>query len=552
MPSRFTNRINKLKHLDINSTSTKRCLFHIMMCIIHLMKNLHNITEIALNLNATLSSKDRFQELLKIIRETIPYDASVLMRVDGDKLVPLASFGLTSEAEKITYPIKSNPRLDIIYHSKVPIRFPIDCDLPDPFDGMVASDPNALEHVHACLGCPLIVENKTIGVLTADSLSPHAFDHISEDFLKALGALAGATLRTSLMLETIEESARIQGMVAQDLMNQVSSKGGGELIGTGPKMKRLKDDMKLVSKSDLAVLIVGETGTGKELVARGIHSYSRRMDKPLIYVNCAALPESIAESELFGHKKGSFTGAIQDRLGKFEVANHGTLFLDEIGELPLSIQAKLLRAIQEGEIQRVGDDKIRKVDVRVIAATNRNLEEEIKKGNFRSDLYHRLNVYPLTTPPLREHSHDIPLLVGYFCDYYQRRLGSKPFRLAESALEILKDYPWPGNVRELKNMISRATLHASQKVSSGPVILVEPEHLFLPASSGIKMREPVQELVPTDKKLTLQEALTDYKKKLILSTVKKHNGNWSKAAQELGLHRSNLYHLRDQLGLSFP
>ena len=522
-----------------------------MMCIIHHMKNLHNLTEIALNLNATLSSKDRFQELLKIIRETIPYDASTLMRVDGDKLIPLASFGLTSEAESITYPIKSNPRLDIIYHSKVPVKFPIDCDLPDPFDGMVASDPGALEHVHACLGCPLIVENKTIGILTADSLSPHAFDHINQEFLTALGALAGATLRTSLMMETIEESARIQGMVAQDLMNQVSAKGGGELIGTGPKMKRLKEDMKLVAKSDLAVLIIGETGTGKELVARGIHSYSRRMDKPLIYVNCAALPESIAESELFGHKKGSFTGAIQDRLGKFEVANHGTLFLDEIGELPLSIQAKLLRAIQEGEIQRVGDDKIRKVDVRVIAATNRNLEEEIKKGNFRSDLYHRLNVYPLTTPPLREHNHDIPLLVGYFCDYYQRRLGSKPFRLSESSLEILKSYPWPGNVRELKNMISRATLHASQIVSPAPVILVEPEHLFVPNVEGVKTKVFVPEKNKTSEKTqTLQEALTEFKKNMILETVKKHNGNWSKAAQELGLHRSNLYHLRDQLGLS--
>lgn len=521
-----------------------------MMYIIHLMQNLQNITEIALNLNATLSSSDRFQELLKIIRQTIPYDASVLMRVEGDNLIPLASFGLTSEAEKIIYPIKANPRLDIIYHSKVPIRFPIDCDLPDPFDGMVASDPHALEHVHACLGCPLIVENKTIGLLTADSLSPNAFDHISEEFLKALGALAGATLRTSLMLETIEESARIQGMVAHDLMNQVSSKGGGELIGTGPRMKRLKEDMKLVAKSDLAVLIVGETGTGKELVARGIHSYSRRMDKPLIYVNCAALPESIAESELFGHKKGSFTGAIQDRLGKFEVANHGTLFLDEIGELPLSIQAKLLRAIQEGEIQRVGEDKIRKVDVRVIAATNRNLQEEMKKGNFRSDLYHRLNVYPLTTPPLREHTHDIPLLAGYFCDYYQRRLGSKPFRLADSALALLKEYPWPGNVRELKNMISRATLQAAQNVSSAPVILVEPEHLFVPSAPMVKVNpSPAGEIKP-EKIQTLSEALTEYKKKLIIDSVKKHNGNWSKAAQDLGLHRSNLYHLRDQLGLA--
>jgi anaerobic nitric oxide reductase transcription regulator len=378
------------------------------------------------------------------------------------------------------------------------VRFPVDCDLPDPFDGMVA-------------------------------------------------ALAGATLRTSLLLDTLEESARIQGMVAQDLMNQVSARSG-ELIGTGPEVQRLKEDIKLVAKSDLAVLVTGETGTGKELVARSIHSYSRRSDKPMIYINCAALPESIAESELFGHKKGSFTGAVSDRMGKFEVANHGTLFLDEIGELPLSIQAKLLRAIQEGEIQRVGEDKIRKVDVRVIAATNRVLEEEIVKGNFRADLYHRLNVYPLSTPPLRDHLHDIPLLTGYFCDHYQRRLGSKPFRLNEAAVQKLMSYSWPGNVRELKNIISRATLHASQNTDSHPVNIIGPEHLFIPGDIP-KVREASTQ---KESKLTLQEAMAEYKKNFILKAVKKHKGNWARAAQDLGLHRSNLYHMRDQLGIKYP
>lgn len=510
------------------------------------MKTVQNLMDIAINLNATLSSNDRYKELLRILRETIPYDASTLMVVEGDHLVPLASFGLSDEAHQKTYPLKQNPRLDIIYHSKTPVRFPVDCDLPDPFDGMVASDPNALEHVHACLGCPLIVDNKTIGLLTADSLQPHAFDHIQDGFLEAVSALAGATLRTSLLLDTLEETAKIQGIVAQDLMNQVSSRGG-EFIGTGPELQKLKEDIKLVAKSDLAVLVTGETGTGKELVARSIHAYSRRSDKPMIYLNCAALPESIAESELFGHKKGSFTGAIADRLGKFEVANNGTLFLDEIGELPLSIQAKLLRAIQENEIQRVGEDKIRKINVRVIAATNRDLQEEIKKGNFRSDLYHRLNVYPLTTPPLRDHMHDISLLAGYFCDHYQRRLGSKPFRLSDEALDKLLQYSWPGNVRELKNIISRATLHASQSVTDAPVNIIEPAHLFIPGALP-KTNKPA---AINEKKLSLQEAMTEYKKSYILKAVKKHKGNWARAAQELGLHRSNLYHLRDQLGIKY-
>lgn len=516
------------------------------------MKTLQNLTQIAVNLNSTLTSKDRYHELLRILREAVPFDAAVLMLLEKDQLTPLASFGLTSEATKKIYHLKEHPRLDIIAHAKSPVRFPLDSDLPDPFDGMVKDDPKALKQVHACLGCPLIVEGKTIGVLTADSLAPHAFDDISDDFLEAIAVLSGATLRTSRLLDALEETARVQGILAQDLMEQVSIRGGGELIGTGPQIGRLKENIKLVAKSDLAVLIMGETGTGKELVARSIHAYSRRSDKPLIYVNCAALPESIAESELFGHRKGSFTGAIQDRMGKFEVANNGTLFLDEIGELPLSIQAKLLRAIQEGEIQRVGDDRPRKVDVRVIAATNRNLEEEIQKGTFRSDLYHRLNVYPLLTPPLRDHLQDIPLLTGFFCDAYQRRLGSKPFRLSETSIDKLSKYDWPGNVRELKNIISRATLHASQENLSQAksVILIEPKHLFLPS---VESSDPIKKQINRPGKKdypTLQEALTSLKKELILDAVKRHDGNWARAAQELGLHRSNLYHLRDQLGLS--
>lgn len=515
------------------------------------MKNLQNLVQIALNLNEALSSQDRYQKFLQIIRKSIPYDACTLMMYENEKLVPLASYGLVDEAQEKNYSLKEHPRLDIIFNSKKTIRFPLDCDLPDPFDGLLKSDPAALDHVHSCLGCPLIVEGKTIGLLTADSLSPHAFDDIQDEFLEGVAALAGATLRTSRTLDTLEETAKLQGIVAKELMTQVSNRSGGELIGTGPQIARLKEDLKLVAKSDLAVLVHGETGTGKELVARSIHAFSKRFDRPLIYVNCAALPESIAESELFGHKKGSFTGAIQDRLGKFEVANGGTLFLDEIGELPLSIQAKLLRAIQEGEIQRVGEDKIRKVDVRVITATNRNLEEEIEKGNFRSDLYHRLNVYPLKTPALRDHIHDIPLLVGYFCDYYQRRLGCKPFRLSEKAADKLQNYPWPGNVRELKNLISRATLHASQENSSDKrVIMIEPRHLFLPGDQDVK---PAQKKQKVNKgNLTLQEALLEYKKDVILEAVKRHDGNWSRAAAELGLHRSNLYHLRDQLGLKYP
>ena len=217
------------------------------------------------------------------------------------------------------------------------------------------------------------------------------------------------------------------------------------------------------------MLITGETGTGKELVARQIHSSSSRADEALIHVNCAALPVSIAESELFGHLAGAFTGATKDRPGKFEVADEGTLFLDEIGELPLELQPKLLRALQQGEIQRIGSDRVHKVNVRVIAATNRNLEEEVGHGRFRADLYHRLAVFSLRVPALRERREDIPLLASHFADTSARRIGVASVRLDAIAKARLTESEWPGNVRELENLIARAALRAAATTSGSPL-----------------------------------------------------------------------------------
>lgn len=212
--------------------------------------------------------------------------------------------------------------------------------------------------------------------------------------------------------------------------------------------------------SDLNVLISGETGTGKELVAKAIHEGSPRAVNPLVYLNCAALPETVAESELFGHVKGAFTGAISNRSGKFEMADNGTLFLDEIGELSLALQAKLLRVLQYGDIQRVGDDRSLRVDVRVLAATNRDLREEVLAGNFRADLFHRLSVFPLSVPPLRERGEDVVLLAGYFCEQCRLRLGLSRVVLSPGARSHLLNYGWPGNVRELEHAIHRAVVLA--------------------------------------------------------------------------------------------
>ncbi len=218
------------------------------------------------------------------------------------------------------------------------------------------------------------------------------------------------------------------------------------------------------------MLISGETGTGKELVAKAVHQGSPRAANPLVYLNCAALPESVAESELFGHVKGAFTGAISNRSGKFEMADNGTLFLDEIGELSLALQAKLLRVLQYGDIQRVGDDRSLRVDVRVLAATNRDLRQEVVEGRFRADLYHRLSVFPLSVPPLRERESDVVLLAGYFCEQCRLRMGLARVILAEAARNRLQKWSWPGNVRELEHAIHRAVVLARATQAGDEVV----------------------------------------------------------------------------------
>jgi anaerobic nitric oxide reductase transcription regulator len=232
-------------------------------------------------------------------------------------------------------------------------------------------------------------------------------------------------------------------------------------------MQQLKQEISIVAGSELNVLITGETGVGKELVVRAIHQGSARAANPLVYLNCAALPESVAESELFGHVIGAFTGAIQHRAGKFEMADNGTLFLDEIGELSLSLQAKLLRVIQYGDLQRVGDDRVKRVNVRILAATNRNLKQAAVDGAFRLDLYHRLSVFPLFVPPLRERASDIALLAGYFCERCRIKLGLVQLTLCAEALFTLEQYSWPGNIRELEHVIYRAATARKLNLDSG-------------------------------------------------------------------------------------
>ncbi len=233
-----------------------------------------------------------------------------------------------------------------------------------------------------------------------------------------------------------------------------------EIISTSKSFKKVLRNVEQVAVTDATVLILGETGTGKELIARALHTTSLRKERPLVKVNCAALPANLIESEIFGHEKGAFTGALSRKQGRFELADRGTIFLDEIGDLPLDLQAKLLRVLQEGEFERVGGTQTIKVDVRVMAATNRNLEESTRSGAFREDLFYRLNVFPITLPPLRERGEDIPLLVNHFIKKYEGKLGKKISRVPQKVMKTLQAYHFPGNVREVENIIERAIILA--------------------------------------------------------------------------------------------
>jgi DNA-binding NtrC family response regulator len=292
-----------------------------------------------------------------------------------------------------------------------------------------------------------------------------------------------------------------------------------------------------VATSETRVCILGETGTGKELVARTLHEQSHRSSGPFVTLNCAAVPAELIESELFGHEKGSFTGATGRHIGKFELANRGTLFLDEIGDMPLPMQAKLLRVLEEGEIERVGGDRTIAVNVRVIVATHRDLETQVREGKFRADLFHRIYVFPLRLPPLRERAEDIPALAAHFAQQVTAANGWKPIPFTEDAIQALKEHPWPGNVRELRNAVERLML-----LQTSGEITAETVSFGLPATTGASGS-------PSAGTGPLSERVHHYEKQVILAELRKHRNNISNTARALGLERSHLYKKAEQVGI---
>jgi two-component system, NtrC family, nitrogen regulation response regulator NtrX len=350
-----------------------------------------------------------------------------------------------------------------------------------------------------------------------------AFDFLEKPLSveKVLVVVKNALAHRSLSLENV----RLKG----------DSGSRWRIIGESVPMKALRQQLSLMAGTNGRVLIFGESGTGKELVAHAIHAMSPRLPEAFVEVNCAAIPEELIESELFGHNKGSFTSAHENKVGKFQKADGGTLFLDEVGDMSLRTQAKVLRALEEQRFEPVGAAESVQVDVRVVAATNKNLEEEIERGNFREDLFYRLNVIPFFVPPLRDRREDIPLLAEHFLAEFTKAYGRKPKEMTPEAYRVLREYHWPGNVRELKNLIERIVI-------LNPQVRVDARHIPLNAARRQQER-------PLDRFGSLQEVREAAEREYILKKLEETNGNVTRTAELLGLERSNLYRKMRTLGI---
>ncbi|MEZ8093957.1 nitric oxide reductase transcriptional regulator NorR [Photobacterium swingsii] len=524
--------------------------------------------QVALGITSGMSNTERFTQLLSTVNQTLKSDASALLLFKDQQFVPLAINGLSHDVLGRRFDIQQHPRLEVIARAGDVVRFPADSDLADPYDGLIPNHDDELK-VHACIGLPLMQEDRLIGALTIDAFDPERFDRLSNNSLRMISALASSSLNTALLQEKLEKST---GFTPPENRSLKMASEVVDIIGQSAGIATLKQHIGVVANTDLSVLIMGETGVGKELVAKSIHHQSDRADKPMIYLNCAALPESVAESELFGHVKGAFTGAISNRRGKFELADGGTLFLDEIGELSLPLQAKLLRALQYGDIQRVGDEKNIKVDVRIIAATNRIMPEEVVAERFRADLYHRLSVFPITVPPLRERDKDVVLLAGFFAERCAAKLGGATIRLDAQVLRMIQSYSWRGNVRELEHAINRAAVLARAE-SVDELLLLLPHHFNFAKPGALSTRSGVDgtrgDSVVTDTcmdkaatyplddeldfaaycELGLKEALDQFQSALVAKVYNTNKQNLSQTARDLKVNPGNLHRLMKRLQL---
>lgn len=508
--------------------------------------------EFAINLANAINQTNRYDAFATAIRTAIRCESVAILVHQQGVLTPLALQGLSKDTLGRRFVIEQHPRFEKICREEKVTKFAKDCILPDPYDGLLI-DSNENLPVHACMGMPIFHDNLLLGVVTFDSLDPDAFDSYDDRSLQLVNSIISPLFHSMLQIRKLESDISHNQQIVSALSHQQIEQRQFEIIGNSHVIQSLKKDISLIAPAHFNVLIQGESGVGKELVAHQLHLNSARGKKALVYVNCAALPDNLIESELFGHVKGAFTGAEKERSGKFLLADKGTIFLDEIGELPLPAQSKLLRVIQSNEIQVVGSDRSIYVDVRVIAATNRNLATEVEQGRFRADLYHRLNVMQITIPPLRERGDDITLLCGFFVEKLKRKLGIPQLTISKAALSYFAQYNWPGNVRELEHCLSRAALKASHRAKSqGQLTIVSIELSDCDVLENALDTKPPEtpSIMEFTSELGLKEQLERYQKQILLTVLQEENGNVSASAKRLQLDRANLNRLLKRLGIS--
>lgn len=445
--------------------------------------------------NAIVANLDRpalFEAIAAALARVLPFDRASVTLYDPARDV-LTVYALAGPSPTRAYPVGTElPRRGSHLEGVVGERRTALCRDLEAEPHSPSADPLLREGIRSYVAAPLVTKGKVLGTLNVGSETPRRYGEEDARFVEEIATQVAPAVDNML---AYEEIARLKARLEQEnvyLQEEIKTEHNfEEFVGQSPALRRALKAVETVAPTDAPVLILGETGTGKEIVARAVHDLSARRAKALVKVNCAAIPAGLFESELFGHEKGAFTGALARRIGRFELADGGTIFLDEVGELPLDLQAKLLRVLQEGEFERVGGATV-KVDVRVITATNRSLEKAMREGHFRPDLFYRLNVFPIPLPPLRERPEDVPLLVRYFVAKYARRLGKSIETIPQRALDSLLAYSWPGNVREVENVIERAVI-----LSPGPQLELG-DWLPAPGARAPETRVPTLEEIERD------------------------------------------------------
>jgi transcriptional regulator with GAF, ATPase, and Fis domain len=487
-----------------------------------LARNLNALLKISRLVHSIRDLDELQAQILSLIFEVAPAERGAIL-LDGSNGHEFTSvFGRNLDARN-EHPVRvSRTIAHRVLEQGVAI---LGSDVPGS-SGLGKVESLVASQVRSLLCVPLTIFQRPIGCIYLDTVS--IANRFNEDHLQLVTAIAG------ISAVALENARRLQWLEQENqrLMTEITL--DRTLVGESPRMKEVFTFLGRVAPTEATVLIGGESGTGKDLAARAIHRQSPRSGKPFIAINCAAIPDTLLESELFGYEKGAFTGAASQKKGRLEVADGGVVFLDEIGELAPALQVKLLRVLQEREFERIGGNKPIKVDIRLIAATNRDLEEAVRAGQFRQDLYFRLNVVSLTMPPLREHKEDIPLLVSFFVQKHFKTCGAKPKPLSREALACLMIYDWPGNARELENVIERALV-----LGTSDDILPEdlPEALL------------ERESAPGVQEAKYHAALKDLKKRLIQSALQEAHGNYTEAARVLGVHPNYLHRLIRNLDL---